>query len=544
MGYTDEQIRRPKIAVVNSSSGLAPCFSHLDPIATAVRESIDAAGGLAFEIRTVAPTDFIMAAGRGGGYVLSGRDLVSYDIEAVVDGAQLDGMVCLASCDKTTPGQLMAAARTDVPTLVIACGYQSCGALDDGRRVDIEDVFVDAGKLASGAITFDDLCAESDRAITGPGVCTGMGTANTMHIVAEALGMTLPGTTPTRANGDTMWAAVRASGAAILAAIAADRRPSTVMTAGAIRNAVAAVIAVSGSINAVKHLEAIAAELPGDHDVHGLFEEFGPRIGPFVAVRPNGPTSIEEFDDAGGARAVLSRLGSAFPDLVDGSVETVNGRRVAENLAGVTVDDAVIRPEPIRPESTIVLVRGSLCPGTGIVKLSVTETRARAFRGPARVYESAPEATAAIERGEVRAGEVLVLRGLGVTGTPGMGMASSVVFALNGAGLSEQVAFVTDGQLSGLVNKGIVVGEVTPEGGVPGPLGVVRTGDEITIDVPARTVDLLVAPDELERRLADYPSTRAPQTWPARPGSWLGVYADAVVPLDQGATLRRSSTSS
>ncbi|MEV0072743.1 dihydroxy-acid dehydratase [Amycolatopsis sp. NPDC050768] len=539
MGYTDEQIRRPKIAVVNSSSGLAPCFAHLDAIATAVKESIDAAGGLAFEIRTVAPTDFIMAAGRGGGYVLSGRDLVSYDIEAVVDGAQLDGMVCLASCDKTTPGQLMAAARTDVPTLVIACGYQSCGALDDGRRVDIEDVFVDAGKLASGAISFDDLCAMSDRAITGPGVCTGMGTANTMHVVAEALGMALPGTTPTRANSDTMWAAVRASGAAILAAVEADRRPSTVMTPGAVRNAVAAVIAVSGSINAVKHLEAIAAELPGDFDVHGLFEELGRHVGPLTAVRPNGPSSIEEFDDAGGARAVLAQLG----DVVDGSVATMSGRTMAENLAGVTVDATVIRAEPIRPESTIVLMRGSLCPGTAIVKLSVTETRARTFRGPARVYESAPEATAAIERGEVRPGEVLVLRGLGVTGTPGMGMASAVVFALNGAGLSEQVAFVTDGQLSGLVNKGIVVGEVTPEGGVPGPLGVVRTGDEIAIDVPARTADLLVAPAELEHRLADYPRTRSPQTWPARPGSWLGVYADAVEPLDRGATLRRSSSS-
>ncbi|QRP43708.1 dihydroxy-acid dehydratase [Amycolatopsis sp. FDAARGOS 1241] len=540
MGYTDEQIRRPKIAVVNSSSGLAPCFSHLDAIATAVWDSIDAAGGLAFEIRTVAPTDFIMAAGRGGGYVLSGRDLVSYDIEAVVDGAQLDGMVCLASCDKTTPGQLMAAARTDVPTLVIACGYHSCGALESGRRVDIEDVFVDAGKLASGAISFEDLCAASDRAITSPGVCTGMGTANTMHIVAEALGMALPGTAPTRANSDTMWAAVRASGAAIMAAVEADRRPSTVMTRGAVRNAVAAVIAVSGSINAVKHLEAIAAELPGDLDVHGLFEELGRHVGPLAAVRPNGPSSIEEFDDAGGARAVLAQLG----DVVDGSVVTVNGRTMAENLAGVVVDPAVIRAEPIRPESTIVVMRGSLCPGTGIVKLSVTETRARAFRGPARVYESAPAATAAIESGGVQPGEVLVLRGLGVTGTPGMGMASSVVFALNGAGLSEQVAFVTDGQLSGLVNKGIVVGEVTPEGGVPGPLGVVRTGDEIAIDVPARTVELLVDPAELDRRLAEYPATRPPQTWPARRGSWLGVYAGAVEPLDKGATLRRSSTSS
>ncbi|MER5960584.1 dihydroxy-acid dehydratase [Streptomyces sp. NPDC001893] len=537
LGYNDEEIRRPKIAIVNSSSGLAPCFAHLDKVAEAVRQSVYDAGGLGFEIRTVAPTDFSMAAGRGGGYVLSGRDLVSYDIESVVEGAKLDAMICLASCDKTTPGQLMAAARTDVPTVIVACGYQSCGVLDNGRRVDIEEVFVDAGKLAAGAISFDDLCQMSDRAITGPGVCQGMGTANTMHIVAEALGMALPGSAPTQANSETMWAAAKAAGPVVMAAIEADRRPSTVMTPAAFRNAVTAVIAVSGSINAVKHLEAIAAESPYDIDVHRLFEEIGREVGPIAAVQPNGPTTIDEFDAAGGARGVLRQLG----DRIDGSAMTVTGKPMAKAVAGAPVDAEVIRAEPMRAESTIVLMRGNLCPDSGIVKLSVTENRARTFRGTARVFEAAPEATEAIERGEVLPGEVLVLRGLGVTGTPGMGMASNVVFALNGAGLSEQVAFVTDGQLSGLVNKGIVVGEISPEAGVPGPLGVVRTGDEIAIDVPNRTVDLLIDDEELNRRIEAYAETRAPQTWPARPGSWLGVYADAVEPLDRGATLRRTA---
>lgn len=512
LGLTDEDMAKPKIAVVNSSSSLAPCFSHLDPIAAAVKESIAAAGGLAFEIRTVAPTDFIMSRGGAGGYVLSSRDLVAADIEAVVEGAQLDGMVCLASCDKTTPGQLMAAARLDVPTLVLACGYQS-----HGPGVDIEEVFLRAGEVASGGITVDGLCDLSARAITGPGVCTGMGTANSMHIVAEALGMTLPATTPVRANSEPMWRAVGESGPAIVAAVLAGRRPREILTPAAFANAVAVVLAVSGSINTVKHLQAVAREAGLDLDVYGLFESLANTVRPLTAVRPNGSDSIEEFEDAGGALAVLKQLGS----VVDGTATTVTGASMAERVADAVADNRVIQPlsDPRGDHPTIVVIRGSLAPESAIVKLSVTEQRATGFDGVARVFEDAAAAVAGIEAGEVRPGEVLVLRGLGPVGTPGMGMASQTVFALAGAGLSEQVAVVTDGQLSGLVNKGIVVGEVRPEAALPGPLGLVRDGDRIAIDLTARRVDLLVDADEL--------AGRAPVGRTVHPGpnGWLNVYA-------------------
>jgi dihydroxy-acid dehydratase len=518
LGLTDEDLTKPKIAIVNSSSGLAPCFSHLDPIAAEVKKSIEAAGGVGFEVRTVAPTDFIMSAGGRGGYVLSSRDLVAADIEAVVEGAQLDGMVCLASCDKTTPGQLMAAARVDVPTLVVACGYQSCGRLDNGERVDIEEVFLRAGQVAAGGITVEGLCGLSDRAITGPGVCTGMGTANSMHIVAEALGMTLPGTTPVRANSEPMWRAVRASGAAIVEAVLADRRPRTILTEAAFANAVCAVLAVSGSINTVKHLQAVAREAELDLDVYRLFESMANTVRPLTAVRPNGSDSIEEFEDAGGALAVLKQLGS----VVDGSATTVTGETMADRLsAAVVTDERIIRPlhDPRGDHATVVVVRGSLAPESAIVKLSVTERRTATFEGRARVFEDAVSSIAAIEAGVVRPGEVLVLRGLGPVGTPGMGMASQTVFALGGAGLTEQVAVVTDGQLSGLVNKGIVVGEVRPEAALPGPLGLVADGDRIAIDVAARRVDLLVDPAELARRVPVERSVHSGQS------SWLSVYA-------------------
>lgn len=535
LGLDDDDIRKPKIAVVNSSSGLAPCFSHLDQIATEVRQSIRAAGGVGFEIRTVAPTDFIMSAGGRGGYILSGRDLVANDIESVVEGAQLDGMVCLASCDKTTPGQLMAAGRINVPTLIISCGYQSCGTLDSGERVDIEEVFIKAGHLKSGGISFEGLCDMSTRAITGPGVCTGMGTANTMHVVAEALGMTIAGSTPVRANSDRMWATVAESGSVIMAAVEQGRLPRDIMTAEAFSNAVAATLAVSGSINAVKHLQAIAREAGTDVDVYRLFEQLAETVRPLTAVRPNGPDSIEEFEDAGGALAVLAQLG----DHVHGSARTITGETMGSRLTpGVVRDDRIIRPasDPRADHATIVVIRGSLAPESAIVKLSVAERRVTTFRGTARVFDDAASSIQAIEQGDVRAGDVLVLRGLGPVGTPGMGMASQTVFALNGAGLTESVAVVTDGQLSGLVNKGIVVGEVCPEGAAGGPLSIVENGDEIMIDVAARTVDLLVSPEEIDRRLAGWEG-REP---PADASGWLSIYARNVEPLHRGATLRGS----
>lgn len=533
LGLTDEDLSKPKIAIVNSSSGLAPCFSHLDPIAAAVKRSVEAAGGVAFEIRTVAPTDFIMSAGASGGYVLSSRDLLANDIEAVVEGAQLDGMVCLASCDKTTPGQLMAAARLDVPALILSCGYQSCGTLDTGERVDIEEVFLRAGGLKFGGITFDGLCDLSARAITGPGVCTGMGTANSMHVVAEALGMTLPGSAPVRANSEPMWRAVEASGAAIVGAVLAGRRPRSILTPAAFANAVMAVLAVSGSINCVKHLQAIAREADSEVDVYRLFEKYADTIRPLSAVRPNGEDTIEEFEDAGGALAVLKQLGDALA----GEAVTVTGETTGDRVARAVVkDERIIRPlsDPRAGHPTVVVVRGSLAPDTAIVKLSVTEDRPPTFEGTARVFDDALSAIAAIEGGVVRPGDVLVLRGVGPVGTPGMGMASQTVFALNGAGLTEQVAVVTDGQLSGLVNKGIVVGEVSPEGVLPGPLGVVADGDRISIDLRARRADLLVDDAELARRHAN----RARHQVPGGRSGWLPVYARSVEPLPRGATLR------
>lgn len=530
LGLTDEDMAKPKIAVVNSSSGLASCFSHLDGIAARMKDEIRAAGGVPFEIRTAAPSDAITSAGRAGQYILPSRDLIVNDIEVAVEGALLDGMVCLASCDKTTPAQLMAAGRLNVPTIVVACGYQPSGVYR-GEHVDFEDVFLYAGHVATGRMTVEELAEMSACAITGPGVCAGLGTANSMHITAEALGMTMPGSTPVLANSEAMWATVRAAGHRIVEMVEEDLRPRDILTPGAFHNAVTAILAISGSVNTMKHLQAIAVEAGTDVDVYGLFERLAPEVPLLVGVKPNGDRRIDELEAAGGARGLLAQLRS----LLELSQPCVSGRSLGEELEGVTVqDEDVIRPvdRPLARHPGIVLVRGSLAPDGGIVKRTIADDAIHQFRGPAKVFHSRDETIAGIRAGQVEAGQVLVVSGLGPVGSPGMALTSAVVFALDGAGLGESVVVVTDGQLSGLVNKGLVVGEVSPEAAGGGPIGLVEDGDEIWVDVDARAIELVVAEDVLaeRRRLA---GTRPPATG----CSWLSQYAREVRPLAEGATL-------
>ena len=530
LGLTPEDMEKPKIAIVNTSSDLASCFAHLDEIVGPLKQAIREAGGVGFEIRTAAPSDAITSAGAAGQYILPSRDLIAADIEVAAEGALLDGMICLSSCDKTTPAHLMAAGRLNIPTIIVACGYQPSGVYR-GEHVDFEDVFLYAGHVATGKMTVEELAEMSACAITGPGVCAGMGTANSMHITAEVLGMALPGSTPVLANSEKMWRTVKEAGRRIVELVAEDVRPRDILTPGAFRNAVTAVLAISGSVNTLKHLQAIAVEAGCDVDVYALFEELAPQVPLLAGVKPNGPRRIDEFEAAGGALALMHRLAP----MLDLDRPTVSGRTVREIVSSVTPPESdVIRPldDPLARHPGIVVIRGSLAPDGAVVKRTVADEAPRRFRGPAKVFRSREEGIAAIRNGEVEPGQVLVLTGLGLRGSPGMGLTSAFVFALDGAGLGPEVAVVTDGQMSGLVNKGLVVAEVSPEGAVGGPLGLVRDGDMINIDVDARTIDLEVDEDELARRRAALPETPAP------PGcGWLSVYARTVRPLTEGATL-------
>lgn len=532
LGLTDEDMEKPKIAVVNSSSELAICFSHLDGVAAEVKDAIRAAGGVPFEVRTAAPSDFITSAGARGGYILSARDLIANDIEVAVEGAQLDGMICLASCDKTTPGQIMAAGRLNIPTIVAICGYQPSGEYK-GKHVDIEDVFLTAGHTLMGKVSVEDLEGMSDNAIRGPGVCSGMGTANSMHIVSEALGMSLPGHAPVRANSAEMFEFVRQAGTRIVEMVWEDLKPRQILTAGAFGNAVMAVLAVSGSINAIKHLQAMAIEAGCDVDVYKLFEDNASRIPVLSAVRPIGDYSIEDFEEAGGARALMKQL----EGFVNQEAMTVSGRTAGENIRDAVVEnDDAIRPvtNPFSTKPAIAIVRGSLAPEGAVVKLGLVEDRAMTFNGPAIIFDSADEAMEAVRNGQVISGQVVILRGLGVKGGPGMATASRVVFAIDGAGLETDVALVTDGQMSGLVNKGMVICEVSPEAAGGGPLMLVEDGDPIAIDLERRTVDLAIPDQEMAARLERLGH-------PALPASsgWLSIYQRTVQPLNKGAVISK-----
>ncbi len=532
LGLSGEDMLKPKIAVVNSSSELAICFSHLDGIATVVKDAIRGAGGLPFEIRTTAPSDFIISAGAGGGYMLASRDLIVNDIEVAVEGAQLDGMICLSSCDKTPPAHLMAAGRFNIPTILVICGYQPSGHYN-GKHVDIEEVFIGSVQAMFGTLSKDTLAGMCDNAITGPGVCAGMGTANSMHIVCEALGMTLPGASPVLANSPRMFELARQSGRRIVEMVWEDLKPRDILTPGAFRNAAASVLAVSGSINCVKHLQATAVEAGVDVDVFALFNELGARVPVLSAVAPNGTDTIDAFEAAGGARALLKQLSP----LLDTAALTVTGRSLRETLADASVaNPEVIRPlgRPFSPAASIVVLRGSLAPESAIAKPGVRpHGQLTSFAGRALVYQGVPEAIQGIQHGELKPGHVLVLRGCGPKGGPGMaGSASRVVFAIYAAGLENEVAFVSDGQLSGLCNKGLTVAEVSPESAGGGPLSLVEPGDLITVDVNACLLDLNVPEAELAARRARRGEPELPKAT-----GYLSIYQRTVQPMSTGAVL-------
>lgn len=533
LGIAAADLDRPKIAIINTSSELSSCFSHLDGIAKVVKESIKAAGGLGFEVRTAAPSDFITSAGRQGRYILPSRDLVTSDIEVQVEGAMLDGMICLASCDKTTPAQMMAAGRLNIPTIVVACGYQSSGEYA-GHKVDIEEVFESVGKVVTGEMTLAHLSGMCDNAVRGPGVCAGMGTANSMHIVCEALGLALPGSTPILANSDRMFAFARQAGERIVRMVEEDLKPRDILTPAAFENAVRTALALSASTNTVRHLQAVAEEAQCDVDVYELFDRLGAEVPLLAAIRPNGTSRIEDLETAGGTAAVMKQLQT----LLRLDALTVTGGTVGDNLEPLKPPASPhLRSlqDPLSSRPSLLIMRGSLAREGAIFKMGNADEKASRFVGPAKVFSGQEEAIAALGNGLIPAGSVVVLRGLGPIGGPGMALASSFVAAIDGAGLSKSVAVVTDGQLSGL-NRGIAIGQVCPEAGDGGPIALVKDGDEIAIDVELRTVDLNVDEAELavRRRLAG--------PWKvADEKGWLSIYAQTVQPLSRGAVLFRKS---
>lgn len=529
MGIDEADFHKPKIGVINSSSGLSVCYQHLDELSLVAQEVIRTSGGLAFEIHTVAPSDFITSAGKSARYLMPTRDLLVNDVEVMVEGACLDGMLMLSSCDKTTPAHLMAAARLNLPTIIVPCGYQLGGHCQD-RDVDIEEVYKAVGACLTGRMSQGLLEEWTRCAIIGPGVCAGLATANSMHCLAEALGMALSGSAPIRAGSDRLRDCLCKAGRQLLKLIELQRLPRDILTKEAFENAVRVAIATGCSVNTVRHLAAIAVEAELNLDIVAMFEREAATLPQITQVRPNGPHRIEQYDAAGGVRAVLQRLASRL----NLNVPTVSHSRLGELLEErIAIDENIIAPldRPFREDPGLQIVRGNLAPDGAIIKLSAFPDATHFLEGRAKAFDDESEALAQLAAKTIQPGDIVVLRNMGPVGGPGTVFACSFMAALVGAGLGDSVAVLTDGELSGL-NRGITVGQIMPEAACGGPLAIVRDGDTIRIDLKKRRVDLLVDDSELAARLAEWCPPRR-----KLPRGFLRLYAENVMPLSKGAVL-------
>ena len=530
IGIDIEDMDKPKIAIINSSGDFAPCFFHLDGIAKVLKEDLKAAGALPFELRTFAPVDFLFS-GHQGGFVQGGRDLISYDIEAGVESVMYDGMICLASCDKTLPAQPMAAARVNIPTIVIACGYQPAGVYK-GQRFDIEDLFIQSGYYDMGKISKEEIDEMSRNAIMGPGVCQGIGTANTMHVACEALGFALPGSTPVLANSPKMWETVHAAAKRIVEMVDADLKPRDLLTEANFENAVKTILAISGSTNSIKHLQAVAVSGKKDIDVFGMFEKFADKVPLLVGIKPNGEHSIDDMEAAGGTLGVMKQLESILrPEAVN-----VSGQTAGEILKDAKVlDESVIRPmdKALNYRPAIILAKGNVAEDYGLIKLMIEdEAKPMYFRGPAKVYYDCKSAMIAALKGEIKKGDVVVCCGFGITGTPGMGGVSPILFALDGLGLRQDVAIITDGHASGLCNAALMAVDITPEAAKGGALGLIRDGDIVVIDANNRSINVELTDEELAERRKN-PHVFAPSD----EEGWLKIVEERAKPLTEGGVL-------
>ena len=530
MGMADEDMEKPKIGVINTSNKLSSCFIHVDKISQAVQDAIKAAGGVPFEIRTVASSDFVTSAGKKARYLMPTRDLIVNEVECMMEGAVLDGMVCLSSCDKTAPAHMMAAARLDIPTILLDCGYQLGGQCMAGEFVDIDDVYEAIGAVACGKKTLAELIDMTNHAITTPGVCAGLGTANSMQIVSEAIGMALPGNAPILADSARLYQYCQQVGSRIVDMVKENLNPRKIITKESIENAIMVVLAIGGSVNTVRHLSAIATEAEIDMDVVKTYEKFADKVHLLTAVRPNGPYRTEDLEAAGGCRAVMKRL----EGILHLDAMTVSGKAVGENIQdAVILRDEVIRPmnEPQSQKPGVGILRGNLCPNGAIVKLSAVPNDIDSFTGKAKIFDGEDEAIAGLGDGTIQPGDVIVLRNMGPKGGPGTVFACSFVAALNGAELGDKVAVVTDGELSGL-NRGIIIGQVMPEAARGGPLAVIKNGETIHLDFVNRKMDVDITEEEMKKRLMEW----QPAKKNLAPG-YLAQYFELVQPIEQGAVL-------
>jgi len=535
MGFDDEDLSSPMVGVPNPAADVTPCNVHLDDVAAAAIDGIDGAGGMPIEFGTVTISDAISMGTEGMKASLVSREVIADSVELVSFGERMDALVTVGGCDKNLPGMMMAAIRTDLPSVFLYGGSIMPGR-HDGRDVTIVQVFEGVGAYAEGEMSGDELDELERQACPGAGSCGGMFTANTMASVSEALGLAPLGSASPPAEDDERYEVAERAGELVVDCIEHDRRPSDVLTRKSFENAIALQTAVGGSTNGVLHLLALAAEAGIDLDI-GDFDEVSRRTPKIADLQPGGQRVMNDLHELGGVPVVIRRLMEA--GLFHGDQLTVTGRTIAEELnrleaAGELPPDEELEAdflytvdEPKQPEGAIKILTGNLAPDGAVLK--ATDGDQFHHEGPARVFEHEEDAMEYVQSGRIESGDVIVIRNEGPQGGPGMREMLGVTAAVVGAGHEDDVALLTDGRFSG-ATRGPMIGHVAPEAAVGGPIGLLEEGDEVTVDIPNRELSVDLPDAELDERREDWEEPD-----PGYGGGVLAKYARDFGPADLGA---------
>ncbi len=498
-GFHPRELDQPLIGVVNSANEIVPGHIHLDDIADAVKAGIRIKGGTPVEFSTIGICDGIAMNHAGMHYSLASREVVADSIELMVEAHCFDALVFITNCDKITPGMMMAAARLDLPAVIVSGGPMLAGEHRE-TKIDLSKLFEAVGAARAGRISEQELEEMTASACPGCGSCAGMFTANSMNCMAEALGIALPGNGTIPAVSSRRTRLAKEAGMQVMELLNKGLSIRQILVRDAFENALAVDMALGCSTNTLLHLTALAHECDFKLDLDQV-NRVSERTPQLCLLSPAGPNHIEDLDRAGGVPAVMNELVGA--GLLHSGLVTVTGKSVGENTAAAkTVDRSIIHSvkEPYRPQGGLAVLFGSLAPGGAVVKQGAVSASMQRFEGPARVFDSEEHAVAAINNNEIEAGSVIIIRYEGPRGGPGMREMLAPTSVLAGMGLDEEVALVTDGRFSG-ATRGASIGHVSPEAAAGGPIGLVSDGDLVSIDLPGHSLELKVAEEELNNRL-------------------------------------------
>jgi dihydroxy-acid dehydratase len=527
VGFDDDALSRPTIGIANTWTEAMPCNFHLRALAEHVKAGVRAAGGTPMEFNTVAVSDGVTMGTQGMKASLISREVIADSIELMARGYQFDAIVALCACDKTIPGCAMALARLDVPSVLLYGGSIAPGHWH-GRDVTILDIFEAIGAHNAGDISDEELNEMEGVVSPGAGACGGQFTANTMACAFEALGISAGGSAMVPAEDDDKNTVAEKIGELVIKVLVDDITPSKVITRDSLENAIACVCASGGSTNGVLHLIALAHELGIELTIDD-FERISRATPLFADLKPGGRFVATDLYAAGGVPVILKRLADA--GLLHGDAITVSGRTIAEEAeaAQEKPGQEVVRPldDPLKSEGGLAIMRGNLAPDGAVVKLAGTERRRQT--GPARVFETEEACFRAVKDQKINPGDVVVIRNEGPIGGPGMREMLQVTAAIVGEGLGESVAMVTDGRFSG-ATRGLMIGHVAPEAAKGGPISAIREGDEITVDIDGRRLDVALSDEEIAKRAAEYKSPAPPFT-----RGVMAKYAATVSSASEGA---------